>query len=170
MDMNRVMELEMTVNGKAQRVRVNPNDRLLDVLRETLGLTGAKEGCSGEGECGACTVIMDGKAVNSCLVLALQARGKEIITIEGLESNGELDRLQQAFIDQGAIQCGYCTPGMIMAAKALLMENPHPSEAEIRLAIAGNLCRCTGYIKIIDAIQEVAGTNLGKGGQVNVGV
>ncbi len=160
------MELEMTVNGIAQRVRVNPNARLLDVLRETLGLTGAKEGC-GEGECGACTVIMDGKAVNSCLVLALQARGKEIITIEGLERHGELDRLQQAFIDQGAIQCGYCTPGMIMAAKALLMGNPHPSEAEIRLAIAGNLCRCTGYIKIIDAIQAVAGTNLGKGGPVD---
>ncbi len=164
------MEVEMNVNGKAQRVRVNPNDRLIDVLRESLGLTGAKEGCSGEGECGACTVIMDGKAVNSCLVLALQARGKEIITIEGLEHNGELDVLQQAFIDQGAVQCGYCTPGMIMAAKALLMENPHPNEAQIRLAIAGNLCRCTGYIKIIDAIQAVAGTNLGKGGPVNGGV
>lgn len=161
------MELEMTVNGIAQRVRVNPNDRLLDVLRETLGLTGAKEGCSGEGECGACTVIMDGKAVNSCLVLALQARGKEIMTIEGLERQGELDRLQQAFIDSGAIQCGYCTPGMIMAAKALLMGNPHPSEAEIRLAIAGNLCRCTGYIKIMDAIQAVAGTNPAKEGTVD---
>ncbi len=164
------MVLEMTVNGKAIKVEVNPNARLLDVLRENLGLTGAKEGCSGEGECGACTVIMDGKAVNSCLVLALQARGKEIITIEGLESNGELDRLQQAFIDQGAIQCGYCTPGMIMAAKALLMGNPHPSEAEIRLGIAGNLCRCTGYLKIISAIQEVAGTNLRKGGQDDDGV
>ncbi|TGE39782.1 (2Fe-2S)-binding protein [Desulfosporosinus fructosivorans] len=164
------MELEMTVNGMAQRVRVKPNDRLIDVLRESLGLTGAKEGCSGEGECGACTVIMNGKAVNSCLVLALQARGKEIVTIEGLEHNGELDLLQQAFIDSGAVQCGYCTPGMIMAAKALLMENPTPSEAEIRLAIAGNLCRCTGYIKIIDAIQAVAGTNLGKGGPVDGGV
>ena len=164
------MVLEMTVNGKAIKVEVNPNARLLDVLRENLGLTGAKEGCSGEGECGACTVIMGGKAVNSCLVLALQARGKEIITIEGLESNGELDRLQQAFIDQGAIQCGYCTPGMVMAAKALLMANPHPSEAEIRLGIAGNLCRCTGYLKIISAIQEVAGTNLGKGGQDDDGV
>ncbi|MHB8077515.1 (2Fe-2S)-binding protein [Desulfosporosinus fructosivorans] len=164
------MELEMTVNGKLQRVRVKPNDRLIDVLRESLGLTGAKEGCSGEGECGACTVIMDGKAVNSCLVLALQARGKEIVTIEGLEHNGELDLLQQAFIDSGAVQCGYCTPGMIMAAKALLMENPTPSEAEVRLAIAGNLCRCTGYIKIIDAISAVAGTNLGKGGPVDGGV
>jgi len=160
----------MTVNGKAQKVQIKPDDRLLDVLRHTLGLTGAKEGCSGEGECGACTIIMDGKAVNSCLVLAFQARGKDIITIEGLEKNGELDRLQQAFIDNGAVQCGYCTPGMIMSAKALLIDNPHPSEADIRTSIAGNLCRCTGYINIINAIQEVAGTNLGKGGQVNEGV
>jgi len=164
------MEIEMTVNGKAQKVQIKPDDRLLDVLRHTLGLTGAKEGCSGEGECGACTIIMDGKAVNSCLVLAFQARGKDIITIEGLEKNGELDRLQQAFIDNGAVQCGYCTPGMIMSAKALLIDNPHPSEADIRTSIAGNLCRCTGYINIINAIQEVAGTNLGKGGQVNEGV
>jgi len=170
LEMESELEMEMTVNGKAQRVRVNPNDRLLDVLREILGLTGVKEGCSGEGECGACTVIMDGQAVNSCLVLALQARGKEIITIEGLESNGELDCLQQAFIDQGAVQCGYCTPGMILAAKALLMKTPHPSEAEIRVAIAGNLCRCTGYIKIISAIQKAAGKNLGKGREVNEGV
>ncbi|WP_407306983.1 (2Fe-2S)-binding protein [Desulfosporosinus sp. SB140] len=151
-----MLEIEMTVNGELQKVGINPKDRLLDVLRDTLRLTGAKEGCSGEGECGACTVIMDGQAVNSCLVLAFQARGRHIITIEGLEEKGELDRLQQAFIDQGAVQCGYCTPGMIMSAKALLMNNPYPSEAEIRTAIAGNLCRCTGYIKIINAIRQAA--------------
>ncbi|MDQ7096339.1 (2Fe-2S)-binding protein [Desulfosporosinus sp. PR] len=151
-----MLEIEMTVNGRKQRLGINPRDRLIDVLRDTLRLTGAKEGCSGEGECGACTVIMDGQAVNSCLVLAFQARNRQIITIEGLEKNGELDRLQQAFIDQGAVQCGYCTPGMILSAKALLMNNPHPEEAEIRTAIAGNLCRCTGYVKIIRAIQQVA--------------
>lgn len=164
------MEIEMTVNSKAQKVQIKPDDRLLDVLRHTLGLTGAKEGCSGEGECGACTVIMDGKAVNSCLVLAFQARGKDIITIEGLEENGELDRLQQAFIDNGAVQCGYCTPGMIMSAKALLIDNAHPSEVDIRTSIEGNLCRCTGYINIINAIQEVAGTTIETEGHANEGV
>ncbi|WP_206808728.1 (2Fe-2S)-binding protein [Paradesulfitobacterium ferrireducens] len=149
------MKLEFKVNGKTYELDVDPESRLLDVLREELGLTGAKEGC-GEGECGACTVIMDGLAVNSCLVLAAQARGKEILTVEGLAENGELDRLQQAFIDNGAIQCGYCTPGMLMSAKALFLRNPHPSETEIRTALAGNLCRCTGYVNIINAVKDAA--------------
>lgn len=147
------MELEISVNKKKYRLEINPADRLIDVLRNRLGLTGTKEGC-GEGECGACTVLIDGQAVNSCLVLAYQARGKEITTIEALAGDGQLDNLQQAFIEQGAIQCGYCTPGMIMSAKALLLQNPHPTEEEIRTAIAGNLCRCTGYVNIIKAVQE----------------
>lgn len=146
------MILKFQVNGIAYELDINPRQRLLDILREELGLTGAKEGC-GEGECGACTVIIDGVAVNSCLIFAFQAEGKEILTIEGLERDGELDAIQQAFIDKGAVQCGYCTPGMIMSCKALMMRNPNPSEAEIKEAIAGNLCRCTGYIKIIEAVQ-----------------
>lgn len=149
------MKLDLKVNGKAYELDVDPESRLLDVLREELDLTGAKEGC-GEGECGACTVIMDGLAVNSCMVLAAQARGKEILTVEGLAENGELDRLQQAFMDNGAIQCGYCTPGMLMSAKALFLRNPHPSETEIRTALAGNLCRCTGYVNIINAVKDAA--------------
>lgn len=143
------------VNGKEYSLDIDPSMRLIDVLRKKLALTGAKEGC-GEGECGACTVLMDGLAVNSCLVLAIQARGKSIVTIEGLEENGELDSIQQAFIDHGAIQCGYCTPGMIMSAKALLLKNPHPGEEEIKTALAGNLCRCTGYNKIVKAVQQAA--------------
>lgn len=126
--------------------------RLLDVLREVLGLTGTKEGC-GEGECGACTVLVDGKPVDSCLVLIGQVQGRAITTIEGLSNGKELHPLQQAFIDEGAIQCGYCTPGMILAAKALLDSNPNPGEEEIRRSISGNLCRCTGYQKIIKAVQ-----------------
>lgn len=149
------MELEFKVNDKAYSLEVDPESRLLDVLREELGLTGAKEGC-GEGECGACTVIMDDLAVNSCLVLASQARGKEILTVEGLAANGELDRMQQAFIDNGAIQCGFCTPGMLMSAKALLLREPNPTEEEIRTALAGNLCRCTGYVNIVNAIKDAA--------------
>ncbi len=149
------MELEFKVNDKAYSLEVDPESRLLDVLREELGLTGAKEGC-GEGECGACTVIMDDLAVNSCLVLASQARGKEILTVEGLAANGELDRMQQAFIDNGAIQCGFCTPGMLMSAKALLLREPNPTEEEIRTALAGNLCRCTGYVNIVNAVKDAA--------------
>lgn len=149
------MELEFKVNDKAYSLEVDPESRLLDVLREELGLTGAKEGC-GEGECGACTVIMDDLAVNSCLVLASQARGKEILTVEGLAASGELDRMQQAFIDNGAIQCGFCTPGMLMSAKALLLREPNPTEEEIRTALAGNLCRCTGYVNIVNAVKDVA--------------
>lgn len=149
------MLLELKVNGIEYRIDVDPNKRLLDVLREDLNLTGTKEGC-GEGECGACTVIMNGIAVNSCLIMAVQARGKDIITVEGLEKDGELDALQKAFIKNGAVQCGYCTPGMLMSCKALLMKNPHPTEEEIRAAISGNLCRCTGYAKIVAAMKEVS--------------
>lgn len=151
------MKLTMTVNGQAVSFEnLLPTRRLIDILREDLQLKGTKEGC-GEGECGACTVIMDGKAVDSCLVLACQLEGSEIITIEGLAKDGELDELQKAFISHGAIQCGYCTPGMVMAAKALLMENPAPTEAEIRNAIAGNICRCSGYSQIVSAVLSVRG-------------
>lgn len=149
------MQIRFKVNGQEYNLDVSPTLRLVDLLRDRLGLTGTKEGC-GEGECGSCTVIMNGKAVNSCLVLAPQIRGQEIITIEALEKNGRLDKLQESFINNGAIQCGYCTPGMLMSAKALLMANSNPSEEEIKIAIAGNLCRCTGYNKIINAIKEAA--------------
>jgi len=149
------LHIKFKVNGIECSIDADPGKRLLDVLRENLGLTGTKEGC-GEGECGACTVIMEGLAVNSCLIMAGQMGGKEIITVEGLEKDGELDRLQKAFISNGAVQCGYCTPGMLMSCKALLMQNPHPTEEEIRIAIAGNLCRCTGYTKIVAAVNEVS--------------
>lgn len=152
------MKLEFNINGKDMSLDIDPVLRLIDVLRDKLQLNGTKEGC-GEGECGACTVIMEGKAVNSCLVFAMQARGKQIITIEGLAGDQELDRLQKSFIEQGAVQCGYCTPGMLMSCKALLMENPNPSTEEIKLAIAGNLCRCTGYNKIIKAAKAAAETD-----------
>jgi carbon-monoxide dehydrogenase small subunit len=147
------MQIDFKLNGKNVSIDICPTMRLVDLLRDSLGLTGTKEGCA-EGECGACTVIMDGVAVNSCLVLALQVRGREIITIEGMARDGELDILQQKFLEHTAVQCGYCTPGMLMSAKALLMTNPHPSEDEIRLALAGNLCRCTGYSKIVESVQE----------------
>lgn len=133
---------------------IDPFKRLLDFLREDMKLTGVKEGCS-EGECGACTVIIDEKAVTSCTIFAGQVMNKEIITIEGLEKNGELDRLQKAFIRNGAVQCGFCTPGMILSCKALLMKKENPTEEEIKQAIEGNLCRCTGYEKIISAVQDV---------------
>ncbi len=147
--------LELTVNGDLYKTEVEPRRLLLEVLRDDLGLTGTKKGCD-EGECGACTVLLDGKPVASCLVLAIQAQGKDIITIEGLATNGELHPLQDAFVKHGAIQCGFCTPGMILSAKALLDRNPGPTNDEIREAITGNLCRCTGYTKIIEAIQAVA--------------
>lgn len=149
------MDLKLKINGKEYHVKVKPYKRLLDVLRDELHLTGTKEGC-GIGECGACTVIMDGKAVNACLVLAASAEGREIYTIEGLEENGRLHPLQEAFIRHNALQCGFCTPGMIMSAKALLDKNPRPTREEIKEAISGNLCRCTGYHQIIAAIEEVS--------------
>ncbi|HHY31325.1 MAG TPA: (2Fe-2S)-binding protein [Syntrophaceticus sp.] len=149
------MLIQFKVNGKSYSIDVCPTMRLLDLLRDELGLTGTKEGCA-EGECGACTVIIDGEAVNSCLVLASQVRGKEIITVEGLGEDGKLDILQQKFLEHSAVECGFCTPGMLMSAKALLMKNPHPTEEEIRLAIAGNLCRCSGYSQIVAAVKDAA--------------
>ncbi len=156
------MEIRITVNDVQYSLAVTPEERLIDMLRHQLRLTGVKEGC-GEGQCGACTVIMDGLAVNACMILAYQARDRSILTIEGLGREGNLDPLQESFVQNGAIQCGYCTPGMILAAKALLMQNPHPTEAEIREGIAGNLCRCTGYVNIVKAIRAVA-----EGGQRTV--
>ena len=147
--------MKFHINGKEYEAELDPATRMIDVLRDCFCLTGTKEGC-GEGECGACTIIMDGKAVNSCLVLAGQATNANIITIEGLATDGELSSLQKAFIESGAIQCGFCSPGMIMSAKALLDQNPHPSEQEIKIAISGNLCRCTGYQKIVQAIKSVS--------------
>jgi len=149
------MKITSTINKKNYDLDVNPNLRLLDILRDVIGLTGTKESC-GEGECGACTVIMNGKTVNSCLVLASQIDGQEIITIEGLKENGEYDLLQTKFVENGAVQCGFCTPGMILSSKVLLMKNPNPSEGEIRRALEGNLCRCTGYVKIIAAVKAAA--------------
>ena len=147
--------ISFTLNGRKQTMEVPANMTLLELLREELALTGTKCGCNG-GECGACTVIMDDKAVNACLVLAVEIDGREILTIEGLANGIELDALQESFIDHAALQCGYCTPGMIMTAKAFLLKNPHPTEKEIRQAISGNLCRCTGYEKIVAAIKAVA--------------
>lgn len=149
--------ITLSVNGDSYALSVPVNRTLLQVIREDLGLTGTKEGC-GEGDCGACTVLLDGKPVNSCLVLAVEADGREVTTVEGLAKDGKLHPLQQAFIDEGAVQCGFCTPGMLLAAKGLLDENPSPSEAEIRQGIAGNLCRCTGYVRIVKAIQKAAET------------
>ena len=150
------MELILKVNGTVWEISARPTARLIDVLRDQMGLTGTKEGC-GEGECGACTVIVDGKAVNSCVMLAVQALGKEVLTVEGLDASGELDTLQQKFVEQGAVQCGFCTPGMLMSAKALLMANPLPSDQDIRTALAGNLCRCTGYKTIVAAVRAASG-------------
>jgi len=154
-------EINLTVNNRPYRLIVLPHRTLLEVIREDLGLTGTKEGC-GLGECGACTVLMDGKAVNSCLVLAAEADGKKITTIEGLAQGDKLHPIQQAFVDHGGLQCGFCTPGMIMSARALLDENPAPTEEEIKQAISGNLCRCTGYTKIIESIRAAAGKMGGK--------
>jgi carbon-monoxide dehydrogenase small subunit len=146
------MTVGFTLNGKTVSLDVAGSRRLLDVLREHLHLTGTKEGC-GEGECGACSVLIDGQVVDSCLVAAGQVEGCSVVTVEGLASpDGTLSRLQQTFVERGAAQCGICTPGMLLAAQALLDENPRPSEDEIRVGLAGNLCRCTGYTKIIDAV------------------
>jgi carbon-monoxide dehydrogenase small subunit len=145
--------LTMTLNGESVTVEVEPFELLVDVLRDRLGLTGTKIGCN-EGECGACTVIMDGQAVLSCLLPAMKASGREVVTIEGLSRGDELHPLQRAFIEKGAVQCGYCTPGLLMSAKALLDEKARPSLDEIEEAIAGNLCRCTGYLQIVEAIMH----------------
>ena len=150
-------QIKLTVNGLEYSVLIKPHWTLLDVLRDEIGLTGTKKGC-GRGECGACTVIMNGEAILSCLVLAIQCQGKHILTIEGLAQNGKFDPLQDAFVKHGAIQCGFCTPGMIMASRALLNKIPHPSGEEIKKGLSGNLCRCTGYVKIITAVQKASTT------------
>lgn len=152
--------MTFTINGEIYEDEIDVRRTLLEVLRENFGLTGTKRGCN-EGECGTCTVLLDGKPVASCLVLAVEAQGKSIETVERLAQNGELHHLQQAFIEHGAFQCGFCTPGVLMAAKGLLNENPKPSEEEVRSAIAGNLCRCTGYNKYVEAILDAA-TKLSK--------
>ena len=154
--------LEMTVNGRPELLEVKPHQTLLEVLRDQLGLTGAKEGC-GTGKCGACTVLINGRPVNSCLHLALQAQGAEIVTIEGLAQDKNPHPLQKAFVELGAVQCGFCTPGMILTAKALLDINPNPKVPEIIEYMSGNLCRCTGYNKIVEAVTAAA--ELMKGGR-----
>jgi carbon-monoxide dehydrogenase small subunit len=146
--------ISLTVNGVVRELAIEPRRTLLELLREDLGLTGTKKGC-GIGDCGACTVLVDGVATFSCLTLAIQVAGCSVETVEGLAKNGSLNRLQKAFVDKGAIQCGYCTPGMLMTTTELLRRNPNPDEKEIRRAISGNLCRCTGYQKIVEAIQSV---------------
>jgi len=155
--MKTLMSLTLTVNNVTYTIAVEPNLNLVDVLRDKLGLTGTKKSCN-EGECGACTVLMDGKPVASCLVLAMDAQNKNITTIEGLAEGEKLHPLQESFVKNGGIQCGFCTPGMIMSAKALLDENPNPTTTEVRRAISGNLCRCTGYQQIADSIMAAAKT------------
>jgi len=149
------VKIGFVVNSELVQLRVSPVATLLDVLRNDLELTGTKYGC-GEGECGACSIMLDGKLVNACLVLAVECEGADVLTIEGLAAGGELDRIQQAFVDHGAVQCGFCTPGMIMAAHALLEEYPDPTEEDVRRGLEGNLCRCTGYRKIVDAVLSLA--------------
>jgi carbon-monoxide dehydrogenase small subunit len=156
------VRITLNVNGRDYPLEVSPNEILLNVLRDRLGLMGTKYGC-GLGECGACTVLLDGKAILSCQTLAFTADGKRITTIEGLEHNGDLHPLQQAFIDEGAVQCGYCTPGMILSAKALLDRQPDPTNEEIKQAIRGNLCRCTGYTNIVRAIKTASATLKSRG-------
>ena len=147
--------IHTTINGREYILSISPDRTLLELLRDELGLTGTKCGCE-IGECGACTVLLDGEAVNSCLVLAPQIDGREILTVEGLMQNGKLHQLQESFLDHDAAHCGFCTPGMLMSAKALLDKNGHPSEEDIRIAISGNLCRCTGYVQIVGAIKDAA--------------
>jgi carbon-monoxide dehydrogenase small subunit len=147
--------IRLSVNGEEREVLVSPNETLVEVLRDRLELTGTKMGC-GEGACGTCTVLLDGEPVRSCLTLAVEVQGKEIVTIEGLAEGAELHPVQEAFMEYGAIQCGFCTPGMILTGKALLDENPHPTEEEVRRAISGVVCRCTGYAKIVEAILAAA--------------
>lgn len=151
--------ITLTVNGDSYTVVVKANTLLVNVLRDELNLTGTKKGCE-LGDCGSCTVLLDGKPVDSCIILAVEVDGREITTIEGVAEHGQLDKLQASFVNNAAVQCGYCTPGMILSAKALLTKNPNPTEPEIRKAIAGNLCRCTGYVNIVKAIQFAAGQEL----------
>lgn len=153
--------IAITVNGDTYELLVSPNQTLLEILREKLGLMGTKRGCD-LGACGACTVLMDGEAVLSCLMLAVDAVGKEIVTIEGLSEGGDLHPLQKAFIDHGGLQCGFCTPGIIMTAKAVLDEEPQPTEESIKRKLAGNLCRCTGYKKVTEAVMSVSGRTGGR--------
>jgi carbon-monoxide dehydrogenase small subunit len=153
----KLVEITLMVNGTPYTLLVKPQRTLVEVLRESLGLTGTKKSCN-EGECGACTVLMDGKPVASCLVLAVDAQGKDILTIEGLSDGGKLHPIQEAFLKHGGIQCGFCTPGMVMSAKALLDEHPRPTPTEVRKAISGNLCRCTGYQQIVNAIMAASAT------------
>ena len=153
-----LVEIKFTLNGSTIKLKVKPNETLLDVLRHRLKLTGAKKGCD-TGECGACTVLMDGKPVNSCLILAPKANGKDVLTIEGLGSRDTLHPLQEALINTNAVQCGFCIPGIIMSAKALLDEDPNPTREDVQEAISGNLCRCTGYVPIIEAILEASKKN-----------
>ena len=150
------VQIKLKVNGEDHQKEVESRMTLLDFLRNELNLTGTKEGC-GEGDCGACTVVVDGAAVNSCIMLAVEAQGRDVLTIEGVSDGNELHPIQQAFIEHGAIQCGFCTPGMILSTKTFLEDNPSPTEVEVRTAIAGNLCRCTGYDKIVKSILAVAG-------------
>ncbi|MCT4593543.1 MAG: (2Fe-2S)-binding protein [Anaeromicrobium sp.] len=161
-----MVDIEVNINGKDYNLMVEDHLRLIDLLRDKLNLTGTKEGC-GEGECGACTVLVDEKSVNSCLILAGQVHGKRIITIEGLGNENNLDPIQRAFLEKGAVQCGFCTPGMILSAKALLHENNRPNRHDIREAISGNLCRCTGYEKIVDSILWASKSMKGEGGLGN---
>jgi aerobic-type carbon monoxide dehydrogenase small subunit (CoxS/CutS family) len=155
--MSITVPVKLIVNGQAHSIDASPHHTLLEVLRDQIGLTGTKE-CCAEGECGACTIILDGEAVDSCLMLAVEADGKAVLTIEGLATGDRLDPIQQAFLDHGAVQCGFCIPGMIMSAKYLLMSNPKPTEAEIKEGLAGNLCRCAGYSRIIAAVKAAAET------------
>ena len=149
------MMVQFILNGESESADIAPAARLVDVLRDGFGLTGTKVGCE-EGECGACTVVVDGEAVNSCLYLAADAEGKQVVTIEGLERDGLLGEVERVFVESGAVQCGFCTPGMIMRIYAFLQENPDPDKEQIKRSIEGNICRCTGYVKIVDAIRTLA--------------
>lgn len=155
-------EVNFKINGTPIHTSIEPNISLLTFIREHMGLKGTKEGC-GAGDCGTCTVLVNGETVNSCLMLAVEADGKEILTVEGLAKNGEIDPIQQAFIDEGAVQCGYCTPGMLMSTKAILDKNPEPSEEEIKKGLSGNLCRCTGYKQIVNAVKRAVELRKRKG-------
>jgi carbon-monoxide dehydrogenase small subunit len=159
-----LVPLTLQINGETHDLLVPPWRTLLEVLRENVGLTGAKRSCQ-EGQCGACTVLVDGLAVNSCMYLAIEAEGRQVETIESLAQSGELDQIQKSFVQKGGIQCGFCTPGFVMATKALLAENPDPSEDEIRNAMVGHLCRCTGYVQIIEAIEDAADRLRAAGGR-----